>query len=137
MGDLSIRVGELNFSARWEPEAPITTEAIRRLLPIRNSLIHCRWSGEGCWIPFGDLDTGVGFENHTSHPAPGDVIIYTGSLSECEILIAYGGVSFSSKVGQLAGNHFATITQGREQLREMGRRVLWQGAQEIVIEERP
>ncbi|CAN5153956.1 DUF3830 family protein [soil metagenome] len=137
MGDLSIRVGDLNFSARWEPEAPITTEAIRRLLPIRNSLIHCRWSGEGCWIPFGDLDTGVGFENHTSHPAPGDVIIYTGSLSECEILIAYGGVSFSSKVGQLAGNHFATITQGREQLREMGRRVLWQGAQEIVIEERP
>ena len=137
MGDLSIRVGELNFSARWEPEAPITTEAIRRLLPIRNSLIHCRWSGEGCWIPFGDLDTGVGFENHTSHPAPGDVIIYTGSLSECEILIAYGGVSFSSKVGQLAGNHFATITQGRAQLREMGRRVLWQGAQEIVIEERP
>ncbi|CAN5601261.1 DUF3830 family protein [soil metagenome] len=137
MGDLSIRVGDLNFSARWEPEAPITTEAIRRLLPIRNSLIHCRWSGEGCWIPFGDLDTGVGFENHTSHPAPGDVIIYTGSLSECEILIAYGGVSFSSKVGQLAGNHFATITQGREQLREMGRRVLWEGAQEIVIEERP
>jgi hypothetical protein len=137
MGDLSIRVGDLNFSARWEPEAPITTEAIRRLLPIRNSLIHCRWSGEGCWIPFGDLDTGAGFENHTSHPAPGDVIIYTGSLSECEILIAYGGVSFSSKVGQLAGNHFATITQGHEQLREMGRRVLWEGAQEIVIEERP
>lgn len=137
MGDLSIRVGDLNFSARWEPEAPITTEAIRRLLPIRNSLIHCRWSGEGCWVPFGDLDTGVGFENHTSHPAPGDVIIYTGSLSECEILIAYGGVSFSSKVGQLAGNHFATITQGKEQLREMGRRVLWEGAQEIVIEERP
>lgn len=137
MGELSIRVGDLNFSARWEPEAPLTTEAIRRLLPIRNSLIHCRWSGEGCWIPFGDLDTGVGFENHTSHPAPGDVIIYTGSLSECEILIAYGGVAFSSKVGQLAGNHFATISQGREQLREMGRRVLWEGAQEIVIEERP
>jgi hypothetical protein len=136
MSDLSIRVGDLNFSARWEPDAPLTRDAIRRLLPIKSKLIHCRWSGEGCWIPFGDTDVGVGYENHTSHPAPGDIIIYTGSLSEMEILIAYGAVMFSSKLGQLAGNHFATITTGREQLSEMGRRVLWQGAQEIVIEER-
>ena len=136
MSDLSIRVGDLNFSAGWEVEAPLTRDALRRLLPIRSRLIHCRWSGEGCWIPFGDMDLGVGYENHTSHPAPGDVIIYTGSLSECEILIAYGAVLFSSKLGQLAGNHFATISEGREQLREMGRRVLWEGAQEILIEER-
>jgi hypothetical protein len=136
MSDLSIRVGDLQFGARWEADAPLTRDAIRRLLPIRNQLIHCRWSGEGCWIPFGDLDVGVGYENHTSHPAPGDIIIYTGSLSECEILIAYGAAMFSSKLGQLAGNHFATITNGREQLAEMGRRVLWQGAQDIVIEER-
>ncbi|HUG47773.1 MAG TPA: DUF3830 family protein [Candidatus Limnocylindria bacterium] len=136
MSDLSIRVGDLNFSARWEPDAPLTRDALRRLLPMRSRLIHCRWSGEGCWIPFGDMDLGVGYENHTSHPAPGDVIVYTGSLSECEILIAYGAVMFSSKLGQLAGNHFATITQGREQLKEMGRRVLWDGAQEITIEER-
>jgi hypothetical protein len=135
VSDLSIRVGDLNFTARWEPEAPRTREALQRLLPIRNKLIHCRWSGEGCWIPFGDLDVGVGYENHTSHPAPGDVIIYTGDLSECEILIAYGAVAFSSKLGQLAGNHFATIYEGREQLKEMGRRVLWEGAQDIVIED--
>ena len=135
MAELRISVGDLNFSARWEPDAPQTIAAIRRLLPIRNKLIHCRWSGEGCWIPFGDMKVGVGFENHTSHPAPGDIIIYTGALSECEILIAYGGVMFSSKLGQLAGNHFATISAGREQLREMGRRVLWQGAQDITIEE--
>jgi hypothetical protein len=135
MGDLSIRVGDLNFTARWQPDAPLTQEALRGLLPIRNSLIHCRWSGEGCWIPFGDMKVGVGYENHTSHPAPGDVIIYTGDLSECEILIAYGAVAFSSKLGQLAGNHFATIVDGRDQLAEMGRRVLWQGAQDIVIEE--
>ena len=57
-------------------------------------------------------------------------------MSECEILIAYGSVDFSSKVGQLWGNHFATIDGGAEQLREMGRRVLWQGAQDITIQER-
>ncbi|MDP8904351.1 MAG: DUF3830 family protein [Chloroflexota bacterium] len=137
MATLSITVGELNFTARWESEAPETITAIRRLLPIRSRLIHCRWSGEGCWIPFGNMKLGVGYENHTSHPAPGDIIVYTGELSECEILIAYGAVMFSSKLGQLAGNHFATISGGREQLPEMGRRVLWDGAQDIAIEEVP
>ena len=140
MSDMSIRVGDLNFTARWEPEAPLTRDAIRALLPLRSKLIHCRWSGEGCWIPFGDMKLPVGYENHTSHPAPGDIIVYTGDLSEGEILIAYGGVTFSSKLGQLAGNHFATIVEGgddlRGQLREMGRRVLWEGAQDILIDER-
>jgi hypothetical protein len=136
MTDLSIRVGDLNFTARWEPDAPLTREALLALLPLRSKLIHCRWSGEGCWIPFGDDRLPVGYENHTSHPAPGDIIVYTGDLSEGEILIAYGAVTFSSKLGQLAGNHFATIVDGRDQLREMGRRVLWDGAQDIAIEER-
>jgi len=135
MGELSIRVGGLNFSARWEPDAPLTTEAVRRLLPLTSKLIHCKWSGEGCWIPFGDEKLPVGYENHTSHPAPGEIIVYTGDLSEGEILIAYGAVDFASKLGQLAGNHFATITDGREQLKEMGRRVLWEGAQDIVVQE--
>jgi len=135
MAELSIRVGDLNFTARWEPEAPLTIDAVRRLLPLRSKLIHCRWSGEGCWIPFGDMKLDVGYENHTSHPAPGEIIVYTGDLSEGEILIAYGAVDFASKLGQLAGNHFATIVDSREQLKEMGRRVLWEGAQDIVIEE--
>jgi len=135
MGDLSILVGDLHFSARWEGAAPRTVGRLREMLPLRNKLIHCRWSGEGCWIPFGDLDLGTGWENHTSHPAPGDLIVYPGGFSECEILLAYGGVAFSSKLGQLAGNHFATIVEGREQLPEMGRRVLWEGAQDITIRE--
>ena len=134
MGDLRILVGDLHFTARWDSQAPRTIERIRDMLPLRNKLIHCRWSGEGCWIPFGDIDLGTGWENHTSHPAPGELIVYPGGFSECEILLAYGGVAFSSKLGQLAGNHFATIVDGREQLPEMGRRVLWQGAQDITIE---
>jgi len=135
VGDLSIRVGDLNFTARWEPDAPRTIDAMRRMLPIRSKLIHCRWSGEGCWIPFGDEKLPVSYENHTSHPAPGDIIVYTGELSEGEILVAYGAVDFASKLGQLAGNHFATIVEGRERLKEMGRRVLWDGAQDVTMEE--
>lgn len=135
MANLAIRVGDLHFTARWETDAPRTVEAVRRLLPMRSTLIHCRWSGEGAWIPLGDLDVGVGYENHTSHPAPGELLIYTGNLSECEILFPYGACMFSSKLGQLSGNHFATVVSGAEQLREMGRRVLWEGAQEIEIAE--
>ena len=92
-------------------------------------LVHCRWSGEGCWIPFGEDFLDLGPENATSHPAPGQLIVYPGGISECEILLAYGSVDFSSKVGQLWGNHFVTLTEGLEQLPEVGRRVLWQGAQ--------
>ncbi len=135
MTHLSIRVGDLHFIARWEAGAPRTGEAIRQLLPLRDRLIHCRWSGEGCWIPMGEQRLEVGYENHTSHPAPGEIIVYTGDLSEGEILIAYGAVDFSSKLGQLAGNHFATIVEGGAQLKALGRRVLWEGAQDVVIEE--
>ena len=136
MADLQIRVGkDLRFSARWEAGAPLTREALRPWLPIRSQLIHCKWSGESTWIPFGEQRPDVGYENHTTHPAPGQILIYTGEISECEILFPYGACSFSSRVGPLAGNHFATLISGQEQLAEMGRRVLWEGAQEIEISE--
>ncbi len=57
---------------------------------------------------------GCTYENHTSYPAPGEFILYPGGISETEILLAYGGVHFASKVGQLAGNHFLTIVEGNE-----------------------
>jgi hypothetical protein len=138
MADLEVRVGETAFAARWEPKAPLTRAAIVPWLPIRSRLIHCKWSGESTWIPFGEERPDVGFENHTSHPAPGDLLIYTGQLSECEILFPYGACRFSSRVGQLAGNHFATLVPDEgwlDRLRDVGRRVLWEGAQEIEIRE--
>ena len=79
----------------------------------------------------GETDFGVSYENHTSHPAPGQFILYPGGISETEILLAYGGVQFSSKMGQLAGNHFITITSGLENLMALGNLVLWEGAQPI------
>lgn len=91
-------------------------------------------SGEGCWIPLGEFDFGLPYENPTSHPAPGDIILHPGGISETEILLAYGAVAFSSKVGQLAGNHFLTITKGHENLLPLGKMTLWKGAQDIVFE---
>ncbi|HEY0353224.1 MAG TPA: DUF3830 family protein, partial [Enterovirga sp.] len=54
--------------------------------------------------------------------------------SETEILLAYGGVHFASKAGQLAGNHFLTLTSGLENLHKLGVSTLWQGAQAIRFE---
>jgi len=114
--------------------APLTCAAFTALLPYRQRLIHARWSGEACWIPLGDYQLGVGYENHTSHPSRGDLLWYPGGISETELLFAYGSSHFASKVGQLAGNHFLEIIDGQHRLEEMGRRVLYAGAQEIVFE---
>jgi len=132
---LRIKAGPYEFAARMEEEnAPKTCAKFASLLPYRQQIIHVRWSGEGCWIPLGDLDLGLSYENHTSHPAPGDIILYPGGISETEILLAYGAVRFASKVGQLAGNHFLTIVSGRENLTALGKLTLWKGAQDIVFE---
>ena len=132
---IRIKAGTFVFKARLElAKAPETCAKFQTLLPYRQRIIHVRWSGEGCWIPLGDLNLGLSYENHTSYPAPGEIIVYPGGISETEILLAYGSVHFASKVGQLAGNHFLTITEGCENLRPLGEHVLWQGAQDIVFE---
>ena len=136
MADLVVRAGPFAFEARFEEAAPKTAAAFRAALPFESKVIHVRWRGEGVWIPLGDLDCGVGYENHTSYPAPGQVVLYPGGISETEILLAYGGVRFACKMGQLAGNHFMTLTSGLDHLGELGRMTLWDGARDIVFEER-
>jgi hypothetical protein len=138
MGVLHIKIADLRFRAGWETAAPHTVEAVRRLLPLDDRLIHSRWSGEATWIPLGDDHVDLGYENHTAHPAPGQLLFYPGGISEVELLLPYGSCSFSSKVGQLAGNQFAMIIPDEgwaDRLREVGRRCLWEGAQPISIVE--
>ena len=132
MSALKVTIAGMDFDARFETEkAPKTVAAFRKHLPFESKIVHVRWSGEGVWIPLGELDFGVGYENHTSYPAPGHIILYPGGISETEILLAYGGVQFACKMGQLAGNHFITLTSGLERLPEIGRLALWEGAQPI------
>jgi hypothetical protein len=136
-GTVEISVAGMRFAARLETKlAPQTCARFVAMLPLKTRLIQARWSGEAAWIPFGDLDVSLGYENHTSHPAPGHLLLYPGGISETEILFPYGSTVFASKVGQLAGNHFATIYEGLELLPELGRIVLWEGAQEIAFQSR-
>ncbi|KAK1463842.1 hypothetical protein CMEL01_12603 [Colletotrichum melonis] len=129
-----ITAGPYQFLAAFESAAPKTVSVFRKLLPYRQQVIHVRWSGEAVWVPLGDQDLGLTFENHTSHPSAGQILFYPGGYSETELLFCYGGVSFASKMGALSANHFLTITEGGENLRPLGQLVLWQGAQEVLFE---
>lgn len=134
MEKVEIKSGEYIFTGKLlTEEAPETCRVFKEMLPLRSRFIHVRWSGEGIWIPYGDLRTGLAYENHTSHPAAGEMLLYPGGISEMEIIMSYGRCCFASQHGQLSGNHFLTVTEGLEDLYDFGRKVLWDGAQDIEI----
>jgi hypothetical protein len=136
MHNIEIMIGEERFvGCLQEEDAPETCARFRALLPWKQKLIHVRWSGEGCWIPLGDMELGIGSENATSYPRPGQMIFYTGGVSEAEILLAYGAVNFASKAGHLAGNAFLVIKDGLDRLEKVGRQTLWEGALDISFRE--
>jgi len=134
MNEIIVEIDGQRFPARFEREAaPKTVAAFEAVLPYAERIIHVRWSGEACWIPLGTHDFGLGYENATSHPAPGQIILYPGGVSETEILLAYGPVAFASRAGPLAGNHFLTITEGLDRLAAIGRGTLQTGAKAIAF----
>jgi uncharacterized protein DUF3830 len=134
---IRISVAGFELSARLEEDAsPRTVALVRTMLPYESKLIQARWSGQAAWVPMGDFDVGgLGPEDPTSYPAPGELLLYPGGVSEVEILFPYGDTCFASKAGQLAGNHFATVVDGVEHLPAIGELVLWQGAQDIRFSE--
>ena len=87
-----------------DERSPRTVAFLRTMLPYDSKLIQARWSGQSAWIPMGDYDVGdLGPEDPTSYPAPGELLLYPGGVSEVEILFPYGDTCFASKAGQLAG----------------------------------
>ena len=77
MTKLKISAGKFTFDAKLEKElAPLTCAAFESAMSFKGKLVHVRGSEEGVWIPLGDMDFGVTYENHTSHPAPGQIILY-------------------------------------------------------------
>lgn len=130
---VSISAGPLRFVGRLEEEAaPATCALFRSLLPYRSKVLQARWSGFAAWVPlsFRD-DVKLPPENATTIPGAGELLFYPGGVSEVEILVPYGATYFASVAGPLAGNHFLTVVEGRDQLAELGRLVQWQGAQDI------
>jgi hypothetical protein len=131
---LRIEVEQTVLTAVLEWElAPRTCATFLSSLPMDSKLVHCRWCGEGVWIPLGDTVYDVPWENASAHPAPGQVLLYPGGPSETELLLPYGATHFYSKAGPLVGNHFMTIVEGLDQLPAIGHDVLWTGAKDIIV----
>ena len=131
---MNIEIDGYKFDAVFEEiNSPNTCEVFRKVIPFAAQVVHVRWSGEGMWIPLGEMDFAVKLEDATSYPTPGQVLLYPKGKSETEILIAYGSVHFASKAGSLAGNHFATITSDLEKLKEIGVSTLWEGSKSILF----
>jgi hypothetical protein len=132
---IRITIGTQVLTGTLENErAPATCAAFLALLPLRATLIQARWSGEAAWVPLGNLNVGVGPENVMHRPRPGQLLLYPVGVSETEILVPYGLTAFAAKTGPLEGNHFLTLDDADETLTEIGRRVLYEGAQEILFE---
>ncbi|MCC2617420.1 DUF3830 family protein [Aestuariibacter halophilus] len=124
------------FSARFEEAlSPKTCASFRRHMPFDSQVVHVRWSGEAMWIPLGKKDFEVAYEEATTYPTPGQILLFPQGKSETEILIAYGSTRFASKAGTLAGNHFATITSDLDKLCEIGMSTMWEGAKPILFED--
>ena len=81
---VQITSGGFSFAGRLERErAPRTCEAFERLLPYEQRVIHVRWSGESCWIPLGEFDLGVPFEErHELSGAGGAAVVSRRHLGD-------------------------------------------------------
>lgn len=135
---LTVTIGTGSFTARLRRDlAPRSCEFLMGLLPYSGKVIHARWSGEALWSPLAAVvppDLILPKENPRIEPRPGEILLYTGEVSEPELLIPYGTSRFACKAGALEGNPVLTIEDGLERLAQLGREVLWHGAVELRIE---
>jgi hypothetical protein len=140
MPEIELEIGDRTFTASLLPdEAPESVERLEGLLPLETTVTHVRWSGYAIFVedPGGDdVDlTDLPRENAFVSPSRGDVLLYPGYENVPELLIACGSTSFASPVGELAGNHVATIDASREELSEVEVDVLENGTKPITIRE--
>ena len=133
---LRINAGGFDFTARLEEaDAPNTVAAFRRLLPLESKIIHVRWSGEGGWIPFGDLDLGLGPENATSYPNP----VRSSSTPVASPRRRSSSRTDTSTSPRRRASSPEPLRDDRRGQREPPRareEVLWEGAQEIALPRR-
>ncbi|HEX7965378.1 MAG TPA: DUF3830 family protein [Gammaproteobacteria bacterium] len=135
---LTAAIGTERFTAKLQHGlAPRSCERLMASLPYVGKVIHARWSGEALWSPLGAaFPPGLLLppEHPRGEPAPGEILLYAGELSEPELLVVYGTSRFACKAGPLEGNPVLLIEEGLERLARLGREVLWGGAMELRIE---
>lgn len=132
MADIHIDIGGLEFTGWCETNAPVSCAWLLNKLPLEGTLLQARWSGEAGWSRLG-ADLHLDPENATSQPAPGQILLYAGAVSEPELLIPYGVCAFAYQGGPLRGNHVATLDHVPHRLRTLGELLQLKGAQSLRI----
>ena len=117
---LAITAGSFEFAARFEEDtAPETVAAFRRMLPLDSKIIHVRWSGEGGWIPMGDLDVGIGLNTASRHKDEAREFLAWMARPEFGELIGNEMPGFfpmhraAPTLANVHANAFLTLNQGR------------------------
>lgn len=130
-----IRIGSLHFTAQMEEtDAPRTCDMLRQFIPLQAKTIQAVWCGEAIWIQLNGHSTPLPRENETSIPNLGEILFYSDQSGRSGLLFPYGSASFKDKHGSLSGNHCLTIISGNHAFQELGKRVLWDGAQTVHID---
>lgn len=135
VSDLELVVDGDVLAAEFLPDAaPASVAAVRDLVPLQTELMHVRWSGHATWINIDDIELPeLPRENHTVYPSYGDLLLYPGYRNEQEILVPCGPTCFKSPAGELAGNHFATLSTPREKLVAIEERTLREGVLDATL----
>jgi hypothetical protein len=128
-----LAVGSYAFRGTVEHEtAPLAATWLVKQFPLKGALQHACWSGEAAWLPLGGTPRLVP-ENATSHPRPGQILLYAGMASQAELLIPYGVCAFASKAGTLAGSPVITLDGSLEDLLAIGRLLIAKGVQALTL----
>jgi hypothetical protein len=129
---IELTVGAYRFIGHLEEKlAPVTAAFLAERLPLKAKALHARWSGEAGWAPL-KIDR-LEPENAIAYPSPGQLLLYAGAVSEPELLMPYGACAFACRAGALAGNHVITLDGDLSDLRPLGEKLLWKGAQPLHL----
>ena len=134
----TVSIGASTFPANIaSPQASATWSALAGPLPYAGTVLHARWSGEAIWSPLRAAWPAASLlprENAIGEPRPGQILLYAGPDSEPELLVAYGQTRFASGFGPLYGNPVLTIVDRLDELAQVGRSILENGAGTLRIE---
>ncbi len=117
----------------YTEEAPITSEAFLKALPLPREWYHAKTSGEEIWIadaPVLDIIQ----ENASVFPEPGEVVIGP-KFPDRNIVSGFMGIFYGKGQGLDCGNIFACVVEADlEKLKQLGESIWQNGSQALTIE---